>query len=89
MAHQLSQRKLQGNQGPKYQKHQLQNLVKLSYLLRVLFTVYQQGKGANVDDRRVTKIIKADKDIAMCSKEAVFLISVAAVRPSYHASSLF
>lgn len=34
---------------------------------------------------RVAKIVKADKDIAMCQKEAIFLMSVATVR-SGHAS---
>lgn len=29
---------------------------------------------------KVSKIIKADKDVQMCQKEAVFLISCAAVR---------
>lgn len=31
---------------------------------------------------KVSKIIKADKDVQMCQREAVFLISCAAVRPS-------
>lgn len=30
---------------------------------------------------RVAKVIKSDKDVQMCSKEAIFLISVATVRP--------
>lgn len=31
---------------------------------------------------RVNRIIKADKDVRLCSKEAVYLISRAAVSPS-------
>lgn len=33
---------------------------------------------------RVNRIIKADKDVRLCSKEAVYLISRAAVSPSAH-----
>ena len=33
---------------------------------------------------RVNRIIKADKDVRLCSKEAVYLISRAAVSPSTH-----
>lgn len=38
---------------------------------------------SQIPTSRVNRIIKADKDIRLCSKEAVFLISKAAVsRPS-------
>lgn len=39
------------------------------------------SKGSSVlPQARVNRIVKSDKDIAMCSKEALFLISVATVR---------
>lgn len=34
---------------------------------------------------RVAKIVKADKDIAMCQKEAIFLMSIATVRAGFKA----
>jgi hypothetical protein len=37
---------------------------------------------ARVPSRRVAKIIKSDKDITLLTKEAIFLISIAAVRSS-------
>lgn len=38
---------------------------------------------SQIPTSRVNRIIKADKDVRLCSKEAVFLISKAAVsRPS-------
>ena len=33
---------------------------------------------------RVNRIVKADKEVRLCSKEAVFLISKATVRPFSH-----
>lgn len=40
-----------------------------------------QQKGSSVlPTARVSKIVKSDKDIAICSKEALFLMSVATVR---------